>query len=369
MQAAVQEAQDLVRNAEQQMQTALNDVDGAIKFICDAETRHPNRIDICKAKSTFSNQDQAKILPSVAGNISQAGAKTTFGQPSGHGAFSRPQSASFGQPSALFNPTASQQVGFGRPSGLGQAPTAFGQPSFPGTSFGQPSGIGTQQHQPPSVSGAQPNPFSQQSFSAQTSSIIQPFQRDSSSSTFGQPSVPAFSGSTPSIPVQTAEAQTSLSFAANNSAASGSSNAFNKPTANVPSVFDRNPPQTTSTSFGPVPSSTPIANAGASRRPVAALSGGGQTQRDGQGRLRSWNGREIKYLEDQPCYQDATSGSWQKIWFPDGPPTFTKTEDLPEDAYDQTTEEEYQYLKSSGIFKDNRMPLLPPRREWCNWNM
>jgi len=42
-QQAIQEAQTLVNNAEQQMQNVLNDVDGAIKYVIDGENRHHER--------------------------------------------------------------------------------------------------------------------------------------------------------------------------------------------------------------------------------------------------------------------------------------------------------------------------------------
>ena len=58
----------------------------------------------------------------------------------------------------------------------------------------------------------------------------------------------------------------------------------------------------------------------------------------------------------------------KKIWFPDGPPVFTKAVELPDDAYDEMTKENYRYLKDHGAFKDGLMPELPPRREWCSWN-
>lgn len=44
-QQAVQEADRIYQAAEQQMQTALKDVDGAINYIVRAENEHPNRIE------------------------------------------------------------------------------------------------------------------------------------------------------------------------------------------------------------------------------------------------------------------------------------------------------------------------------------
>lgn len=81
----------------------------------------------------------------------------------------------------------------------------------------------------------------------------------------------------------------------------------------------------------------------------------------------SWKGMPVRYFDDEPCYK-GNDGNWQRIWFPDGPPVFTKTVDQPDEAYDEATKVNYKHLKQTGTFKDGIMPTLPPKREWCSWN-
>ena len=198
-QSAVQEADKIYQAAEQQVQTALNDVDGAINYIIKAENEHPNRTDICRESQAASAGSQRGVFqrtqeypistpsqpaaapafgaPSQAGAFGQApggafgqspalGQKPSpFGAPSGP--FGQPSGGGFGQASALGQkpnpfgaptafgaPTGHGGGGaFGQPSALGQKPNPFGAPSG---AFGQPSGVAFGQ---PSASGQKPNPF------------------------------------------------------------------------------------------------------------------------------------------------------------------------------------------------------------------
>jgi nucleoporin NUP42 len=92
-----------------------------------------------------------------------------------------------------------------------------------------------------------------------------------------------------------------------------------------------------------------------------------EAKRDSQGKLIAWNGKPVQLMDNEYCYK-GNDGSWIKIWFPDGPPIFTKAMELPDEVYDEKTRESYRYLREHGTFKDGLMPELPPRREWCNWN-
>ncbi|KAL8964662.1 MAG: hypothetical protein Q9183_004297, partial [Haloplaca sp. 2 TL-2023] len=143
---AIQEAQMLNSNAEEQIKTALADLDGAVKYLTDAEDKHPNRIDICDARGGDVSQPQAS-----SGVFARSGASTpasTFGQP----AFGNPQvsapATAFGQPA--FGQAAAPTPAFGKPSapasgfaqpsfGQSAVKPAFGQPSAPASAFGQPA--------------------------------------------------------------------------------------------------------------------------------------------------------------------------------------------------------------------------------------
>ena len=150
-QQALQEAQALVNNAEQQIQTALNDLDGAVKYIINGEDEHPNRLDICKAKGATPTQPHASApsqqIQSTFGQPSRSA--PDFGQPSASSAFGGPSANSFGQsfaPTSTFGQPSATTSTFGKPSaptfGQPSQPSAFGQASTLGpstTSFGQPS--------------------------------------------------------------------------------------------------------------------------------------------------------------------------------------------------------------------------------------
>lgn len=176
-QQAIQEAQSLVNNAEQQMQAVLNDVDGAIKYVIDGESQHPNRLDITNAK----------------------GVSTASGQPSAPSSFARPPAPLFNQPSASTS-NSGQPSSFGQPATLGRPTTNFGQPS---SSFGQ-SSLPTPAFGQPAFGAAPqntPSPFGAKSGPSATSQVI---ATTSSPNTFGQPSAPQQPGlfNQPSAPTQ-----------------------------------------------------------------------------------------------------------------------------------------------------------------------
>ncbi|KAK6855931.1 CCCH zinc finger domain-containing protein [Apiospora arundinis] len=222
-QQALQDINLLYQQAEQQLATTLENVDGAIQFLLGAENTHPNRNDICA-----QNSQQGGATGTFAVGANQAGGfgaapaasqnpfSTAQSQsnPFGGGATSTPAASTggFGQPSALGQkPNPFGSAAFGQPSQLGStgsAPfggmgggssgSAFGQPSQlggnSGSAFGQPSqlgGTGTSAFGSPSpLGGAGPSAFGQPSQLGNTggSAFGQPSQMGGSASAFGQPS-------------------------------------------------------------------------------------------------------------------------------------------------------------------------------------
>lgn len=87
------------------------------------------------------------------------------------------------------------------------------------------------------------------------------------------------------------------------------------------------------------------------------------------GKIRTWKGRPVTYNEDDEAFFRASDGNSQRIWFPNGAPTLSNSSYVPDDAYDNDTRERYESLMRTGLFKDGVMPLLPPKREWCNWDL
>lgn len=476
-QLAVQEAQTLLTNAEQQIQTALNDIDGAIRYIVNGENEHPNRLDVCNAKgatatppsnvtpnqqsnSTFgqpSGSAQAFERPSSLSNVAQpssstpafgqpsapsqfgqpSSSKAAFGQPSAPSTFGRPsapafgqlsapasafgqpsfsplgQPSAFGQPAALGRPTTS----FGQPSStLGQPPVTFGKPPLPAPTFGQPSAplsstaepqrsspfglpgsTNTNSQQPSNPFGQPPPPVNSNTFgkpsapaSAQPNAFGLPSE-PSQANVFGKPPAPAQTSTPPTGPGLSSAPPTNPFVQPNATQTTG---AFGQPSRPGPislgqppskaRIFYANRPvpafgfDVNSLKF-PVHPSTPSNNHtvqtpaapttnGAAHQPAGVQHiNGVQIQKDTQGKVRSWNGKPVRYFDEEPCYK-GVDGSWQKIWFPDGPPIFTRTADLPNEVYDQATKEKYQQVKEYGTFMDGMMPDLPPKREWCTWN-
>ncbi|OTB03237.1 hypothetical protein M426DRAFT_322026 [Hypoxylon sp. CI-4A] len=267
-QQAEAEVGALMQQAEQQNQTALNNLNGAIQFVLDAENKHPNRIDICKQSAPQGTtagifardavpSSQAGFSNPIASNPFSAapsgpqanpfsGGTPAFGQPSAMGQRPNPFAAgpaataaptsTFGQPSAMgaSQPVFGQssQLGaatpaFGQTSALGQkpnpfssgpttsAPTGFGQPAQGTSAFGQPSALGQRPNPfgaPPATSA--PNPFSSQ---AATTTTPSPFSQPAAVNPFAQVTSPPANdqsmdtSATPVAPVSNPFAQPSTS--------------------------------------------------------------------------------------------------------------------------------------------------------------
>lgn len=410
-QLAVQEAQTLVSNAEQQIQTTLNNIDGAIKYIIDGENEHPNRIDICKAKGASpappldfrSNQEPTSTLvqPSCsAPAFGQLSAPSIFDRPLGpalgqtsvpKSSFGQPTTSTFGQPSAFGQPAT-----LGRPTTSFGQPSTFGKPSNPSTAFGQPSAptlFQTPQQNPspfnaplgPNVnaqtSSTTNNPFGQSLAPAQPNLFGQP-PAPSQPNVFGKPS-------TPNIPITFGQPQLSEGGFPPNTTGSANglgqtiaptTDSFGQPFTAAPNTFAQRRSSQVAAANVPVPSfghqsapdssrpsSGPSLNGTASRTLSGHETNGVQIQKDEQGNIKNWKGLPVSYVDGEPCCK-GDDGSWQRIWFPDGPPVFTKTVDLPDEAYDEATKANYRHLREYGTFKDGVMPELPPRREWCSWS-
>ncbi|KAI4131427.1 MAG: hypothetical protein LQ347_002996 [Umbilicaria vellea] len=419
-QQANQEAQALVNNAEQQIQTALNDVDGAIKYIVNGAKEHPNRLDICKAKGENLGQ------PSALGGSQQQVSPFV-------------QASAFGQPSALTAPRANTSTAFGLPSTLSGPTPAFGQPSAPTSTFGQPSAFGqpsTFNRQPsafgqPSSTFGQPSSFGQSStlgrpraglgqsssgFGQPTTTALAFGRPTAPSSAFGQPSVVLNAQLKPS-PFGTSAAHTAAppnAFTQATAPKGFPSNTFGQPSQlSQPGAFAQAPAPPTTNPFGqpkPAPPPNPFGSPPATSAPpfpqpaapsnpfsqaqappsssTNGIFGAGaaaptptptlipntntntnstsRTQRDARGLLRSWNNKPITYIDNEPCYK-RPDGSWEKVWFPNGAPVFNKTPEWPLEMYDESTKENYRFLREKGSFRGSVMPDLPPRREWCRW--
>ncbi|KAL9581671.1 MAG: hypothetical protein Q9212_003760 [Teloschistes hypoglaucus] len=449
---AIQEAQLLYSNAEKQIEAALSDLDGAIKYINDAAKKHPNRIDICSAtggRSTPPQQLSGEPLIRNAGFGGDSGfAKPAFGQATkpastfgqtsfgqaaaptpAFGQLSAPASSfgqrAFGQPSAptsafgqpAFGQTAAPAPAFGQSTSLNQNAPVFGQPSkstsapafgrtFTPLSFGQaqqtanPS-VQQLSQQPPQQTGPglQNNPFGQGSTSGPQAAGPfgqQQISAPSNAFSFTNPAKPSLafgqSSMTPGNPVaQPTAPQSSSSFGQNSNPQFPS--IFGQPSNSHPAsnVFGNNNPtrdtstsQPTGSAFGQPTAQLPAANLGISAQnamgaaqPSMTTSNHGATitrtfgpGNPGTRRLLSWDGKKVTYIDDEPCIRNAADGGWQRIWFPEGPPTLTeKTQEYPEGyAHDAAARANMEHFLQHGVGSDGLIPEMPPPRNMISWD-
>ncbi|KAI1640809.1 hypothetical protein F4809DRAFT_588854 [Biscogniauxia mediterranea] len=432
-QQAMAEVTALYQQSQQQIDTTLGNLDGAVQFLLAAENKHPNRIDICKqntreggtigifarepeqggfaanplASNSIANQNAFSSNPQPNPFGGGGGGGSAFGQPSALGQkpnpFGAAPSSQFGQPSQM---GAGAGSAFGQPSTLGSRPSPFGAPSAGASSsgfgqVGQQSAFGQ-----PSALGQRPNPFGAPASSAAPSAFSQPAAAaapnpfgqpaPSTSSPFGQPA--------PSNPFgQGASASNDLSMdtsapppAASNPFGQPSGSGFGAPANN--NAFAASQPSrlgigASSNPFGqPQVQSQPQAAATAKTGPYAPGSTKQHppaesyiTKTMANGPITSFRGQQVIYkwkvhdkYQDQPP-QDRTSkdipvpgvrnpdGSWRKIFFPDGPPSYNKDTEPDPSKYDATVRAAYATMAATGRFEGD-MPEVPPMREDCLWN-
>jgi nucleoporin NUP42 len=369
---AIQEGKNMYRQAFEQMDAALKDLNGAVKYILDGENEHPNRNDIVEGRIDAFNTG-----------------KPAFGQPNTIG---QPPSNRFGQTSSLggLQPTSGnppafgQRPAFGQPSALGQS-FAVGKPSSQGSAFGQPSTLGGQPAFGKPTVGQ--TAFSNASSTFGKPSVISPFNvlKSPTTQTFGQPSTQmnAF-----------AVAQTPAKPFGQPATAENKTSAFGPPSQISPFArTQQNPSQATQapTTKNPFPAirneqgaatnlGVPVREADTGPKPLIKVGDnelnpfpnlGGSTIRDAAKRLTMWKGQPVKYIEDWPCYlHPGDRRTWVRIFFPDGYPTTATLRDAqgkPED-YTPDVSNVYEFFSKTGYFKDGMIPSVPPKTEWVSFD-
>ncbi|KFY16385.1 hypothetical protein V492_01370 [Pseudogymnoascus sp. VKM F-4246] len=391
---AAQQQDELIQKASAQNQNALHNIDAALQYVLSGENEHPNRLDIVEQYTkgiinptqptapVGANVPAVNALGQPGQNPAASGAfgagQSILGQSpnplGGQGAFGAPSPA-FGQPGLGSNPLASQPFGAQAPLQAPQPvnPSQFGQQPQPGGlgAFGQPGGFQQSQANPliaqPQVqqapspfAPAQPQPQPQGAFGqAQAQQPAQP-------SPFGQPAAQPASGfSTGASP-----------FGAPPTGPSGFQQGGAQPFGGAAPTQQPNP-------FSPIPqqqqaqsqqSGFPAAGGQVADPSPYPPGSGAQhphpstySARDASNRITMFKGRPVVYKDNQPGFQNS-DGSWEKIWFPNGPPGYYNATELPEESYDQATKEAYEKLRQTGELEGGKLPLLPPRREWAKWD-
>ncbi|KAA8566284.1 hypothetical protein MFRU_019g00620 [Monilinia fructicola] len=420
-QPAIQDAERLWQEADQQIQNALNDVDGAINYIIAADNKHPNRNDVCQQGTSTDQTPWVQRNPSSGINSFGAPSQTatsTFGQPSTQNAsaFGQPSSA-FGGPSQGFG--TAQQGGtsgsFGQPSALGQNPSAFG------SAFGQPSQVEQRAGAfgNPSVMGQKTNPFGAPSNSGANAGQSGLSSFGGSSNAFGQPSLNPLGGTFTSNALPPGIQQSQVNPMVQNTNPLAQANSFGQPSANPfgsngGSAQPFGAPQVSQNPFGasnaqpmnamqnqltntasqaqqfgnqqgfgnlhmiagapsapgasnsnifspnfrpPPPDSNTLEHPPADR--FIRLRPDGTT-------LESFNGLPVVYKDGEPGTN--INGKWHKIWCPRGYPGPNKATELENAVFDEKTTTAYLQARQTGAFPGGVMPMIPPKREWCLWN-
>ena len=138
-----------------QIQSVLNDVDGAIRYVVDAERSHPNRIDICaQAGSRFGQPSLLGMTGSSFGQPSQLRPRSTlFNANVEHSAGSQPGQPTTGAQAGNPFGTSTQTAGggVGRPLVLPNTP--LGQHQASRSEPGRPSEMGQPRFGRPSMTG------------------------------------------------------------------------------------------------------------------------------------------------------------------------------------------------------------------------
>lgn len=376
---------------------------------------HPNRLDTCVASMTASQQQPSapfhqlstfgqssmstqSFAPSAPPfghpvNLTQANSRSDFSNTALGQPFLEQQPALFGQPlnmplGAGASPFGHQPVSgpFGTPpqnsnnipNGQMQAPIqsqqhAFGQPqasAFGQTGFGQPPtvGFGSAITQPASSSFGQPqtaNGLSNGQFSnPQNPSLSQVQPQHNSGAAFGniaaEPNIAYGQQQLPSIASNSFNRVgivPPISKTFGQSPSDGSGVGITPPVA-----FGSNSSTATLTK-APNDGMVPL-NVEAAPPPDVRT----YTTRDASNRLLTWRGQPVTYNQVGESFVHI-SGSLERIWFPNGPPEASINN---EDSYLQYTEEAkcvYSFLGQNGVFKDQIMPEIAPKPDWCRWDM
>ncbi|GAD98787.1 conserved hypothetical protein [Paecilomyces variotii No. 5] len=411
---AIQEAEALYAECLKQMDVALSDADGAVRYVVEGEKEHPNRVDITEGRTgpatagqggaAFSQSSSGFGQPTALGESQSA-----FGKPTGLGQQSAFGQPAFGQPSFGQASAPAQKPAFGQPSGLGAQGSAFGQPSSLGSSqsafgkpaFGQPSFGQSGFSQPAFGKPSGPSPFGQAPSAAsgfgQPSSGPSPFGQPSGQTAatgFGQPSTSASpfgqAAQSPSPFGQVAKAENPFGQP------STTASPFGAPAQQpAPSGFGQPAATTTASPFGqPATAAAPFGQPPAAAQPPqpATASLGpkpqlkiedpkelnplpnltGQTVRDPlTKKLTMWKGQPVKYIDEHPCYLHPDDReTYVHIFFPEGPPDQASLRDAqgkPEEYTPEVTEQ-YEFFIKNGFFKDGVIPSVPPKTEWVSFD-
>jgi nucleoporin NUP42 len=346
-----QAEQQLYSQALQQINNILRDLPGALRYIEAGENQHPNRHDICKMFTGCNAAAAVAAAPAFPPPLSssQPAAQPLLTGGGGQTPFAANRPSPFQQP---------------QPGGLnfGNNNNNNNSPGFPGAGAAAPAAPANPFSQP--AQPAQANPFAAArkpvtGGAAAAGAFTNPFAPAAP-----QPAANPFAGAAPQPSATTTTAASPSPFSSttttsttNNNFAVNAGNPAPFPSSAAPASSFAFPTSSSSSSDPSAPFVHPDVRTYVTRD--------ARTQQ-----LLSWKGRPVQYMPDgTPCYA-RRDGGWQRIHFPDGPPPpDPAATELPAEMYDERTKQAYLHLREHGTFKDGWMPLLPPRREWCRFDI
>ena len=357
---------------------------------------------------------------------------SAFGQPSALGAKPNPfGTPAFGQP-AQPSAQGSAFGQATQPSAQGGAFGQATQPSAQGSAFGQASQLGQKPNPFASQAAASPSPFAAAGSTTSPPPASSPFagttNPTSTASPFGSFANNNNNNNATSSSANPFAAQGNAAPSAFGAAATAQNTAspspFGQPAQSSSPFAQPTPPSNAfgsigamqqipqSNAFGraqsaspfaqpqPQPQPQPQANANPfaqqAPHPAKAVSSAGQNLAPGQttgasgnpyspesnrqhpsadtyitkgmdASVTAFKGKAVTHKNGKPGVRDF-SGSWTRIWFPDGPPPYNKDTELPPGDYSEKDKTQWEAFAQTGTFQDGIMPELPPPRECTRWD-
>lgn len=92
------------------------------------------------------------------------------------------------------------------------------------------------------------------------------------------------------------------------------------------------------------------------------------TTRDAGNRLLTWKGRTVRYLEGSVPHYQLDDRSWERIWFPDGPPLPTESNSMREVDYSAEDVAAFQLLREANAFRTGLVPETAPRLDMVRFD-
>lgn len=86
-----------------------------------------------------------------------------------------------------------------------------------------------------------------------------------------------------------------------------------------------------------------------------------------------FKGKPVTYRKGEDGAPEAIfrnrDGTFERVFFPAGAPPYNKDTELSDDKYTEDVKAAYKHLRETRSFLGGVMPLVPPKREYCLWDL